>query len=312
MYDNFGRKASEVMKLASKWAFHHHSTTIGTNHVLQGIVEHKDNGAFRILGSLGVDVDQLRIQLRTDEQPPTTCPEKLLWPGEYLREVLTAAETYITRRGCSTIGTGHLLYALSLNPGRTNASVKLRDAGLSSEKIDAAIQKIYPLLKTSTPTKSDEESDLPALDPRLCAYIRAELQRNLLSAELKTFIKTCIGEYAMSQPNDPVPCPQPQPAPEPVKPKQHTCTYYNYNECAAYLKAKYGVDETRIYTGDDGHTTNIWRELIGLHDITQGTFVTLTRDRFDELPQGPVRDFYGRMFDEFAPGEKTLTVFCDW
>jgi ATP-dependent Clp protease ATP-binding subunit ClpA len=129
LFSRFTPRASRILELADQAAREVPHDSIGTEHVLLGLIEEGSGLAIRVLTSLGIEVDDLRAEL-TASMPAPTAPVEGHIPFTALakraleqtaKEALTLAHNYI--------GTEHILLGL-LATDEGLASKVLRRMGL--------------------------------------------------------------------------------------------------------------------------------------------------------------------------------------
>lgn len=107
-----------------------------------------------------------------------------------------------------------------------------------------------------------------------------------------------------------------------IKPEKETKSYHVYTKVRDYLQQKYGYDE-RDYVGRYNRRTtheydptkphwDFWHWVVQHHDITNGCFITFTRDQLHEIQVDWVKEIYSRYLDEFADEDGTLEMWVWW
>jgi ATP-dependent Clp protease ATP-binding subunit ClpC len=138
MFERFTERARRAVVLAQEEARELHHSHIGTEHLLLGLLREQDGIASRVLGELGLAVedvraDVLRIVGRGDDassgQIPFTPDAKRVLELA-LREALTIGHNYI--------GTEHLLLGIARDD-RGVACDLLRSRGVDGERVREAI-----------------------------------------------------------------------------------------------------------------------------------------------------------------------------
>lgn len=106
------------------------------------------------------------------------------------------------------------------------------------------------------------------------------------------------------------------------KPQPKTLIYYDYHECRNYLQEKYGYNE-RDYAGHFTTHNNIkpylnfWHWLIDHEEISNGSYVTFSREnlaewKVDEVIPDWAAEIYTRYLDEFADALGTVEFCTYW
>ena len=147
MFERFTERARQVVVLAQDEARALKHNYIGTEHILLGLLRNEEGLAARVLGSLGVTLDEARRQVArivgsgeeapAGELPFTPRAKKALELA--LREALSLDHNYI--------GTEHILLGL-VQEGEGVANHILADQGADSERIRAAV---FTMLGASPP-----------------------------------------------------------------------------------------------------------------------------------------------------------------
>lgn len=134
----FNREAQNVLNEGVAIAARRYRTNFaGTEHLLHALLE-QENGATHLLAAIGVDPKRLLGQL-----------ERIMMVGEYTREepapftprmkkVMVLAGEHARGKGCSEIGTEHLLVGLLAEKCSRCVEI-LGKAGCNLQKIEAAM-----------------------------------------------------------------------------------------------------------------------------------------------------------------------------
>ncbi len=150
-------RAKKVLELAVDEARRLNHRSIGTEHLLLGLVREGEGIAAEVLGDLGVSLEKLRAQViqvlsqsgagGSPRRDPTTDPvapstgtnfERFT---EGARRVLTLAQEEARRFNHNYIGTEHLLLGLTREPDREAARV-LAEMGVQLPRVRTAIEFI--------------------------------------------------------------------------------------------------------------------------------------------------------------------------
>ena len=133
-WDDFTGTARRVIISAIQRAEEFRSPTIGTEHMLLGLVEWADFGAAEILTTLGGDVEKIWDTVTKSIEPGQEDVDKeTLKFDETALDVLDAAVEESRRLGQETIGTEHLLLGL-LKVQHGNVYRILSESGISYDK----------------------------------------------------------------------------------------------------------------------------------------------------------------------------------
>lgn len=113
---------------------------VGTEHLLLGLLDARECGAFRILRRLGVDPARLRAALEEGSQPRGSAADAAaaqLPLAPEAKQALEAALAEATTLGSATVGTEHLLLALARGGGRVSGV--LQELAVGPDRVRAAI-----------------------------------------------------------------------------------------------------------------------------------------------------------------------------
>ncbi|MBC7243124.1 MAG: NDP-hexose 4-ketoreductase, partial [Anaerolineae bacterium] len=166
--DRFTRRARHALARAASEAKRLNHSSIGTEHILLGLVRQKDCTAVAILRELGLDPDWIiraleraakrgdRITLREPELTPRT------------KRVIEYSFEEARLMGQDYVGTEHLLLAI-LREGEGIASDILRGMGLDLEQVrlktaETVMERKAKARATTEPAKEKSESKTPLLD----------------------------------------------------------------------------------------------------------------------------------------------------
>src|SRR5437588_8894600 len=151
-FDKFTKRARKVLSLAQEEAqrLQHHS--IGTEHLLLGLVREGEGVAANVLSNLGVDLTRVRsaIELRIGRGDRVVSGEIGLTPGA--KKVIELAVDEARRLNHHYIGTEHLLLGLVRESEGIAAGV-LESLGVNLEKVRT--QTIQVLSQSGAPHERD-------------------------------------------------------------------------------------------------------------------------------------------------------------
>ena len=154
MYEKFTNRARRVVILAQEEARMSGHPSIGTEHVLLGLIREDEGiGAqvlkSEVLKSLGLTVEDVRLRVKEIVGQGQATPS----PGEPIPfapsggKVLESANQESLRRGHDRIGTEHILLGL-IRDGESAASRILVTLGAGLDRIErstnALVQRYYP------------------------------------------------------------------------------------------------------------------------------------------------------------------------
>ncbi len=151
--ERFTQRARHVLSLASQEAEEMHQNTIGTEHLLLGLIEEEGSVAGRVLRDLGLEVDRVKEMVERFSPAGQYHGGKIdLSPGT--QQVLAYAIEEARRMGHHYIGAEHLLLGLvRLNEGI--AMDILRKLGVTPEQIRRQTRRV---LQETTSTNSATQS----------------------------------------------------------------------------------------------------------------------------------------------------------
>jgi len=159
-FARYTNRARRALALARQQALELGHAYVGTEHLLLGILDERDNHAVRVIDSLGVDPDDLRAELNgylrpgeahTSETPLTA----------HVRAALESATNESSKLGHNYIGCEHILLGLISEPEGLAGSV-LRQLGLdlqATRRAVAAALAAYAQAVANEPTVSRNRLD---------------------------------------------------------------------------------------------------------------------------------------------------------
>jgi ATP-dependent Clp protease ATP-binding subunit ClpA len=131
--NNFTPRAQQVLALARKEADRFNHNFIGTEHVLLGLIKLGQGVAFQVLGKMGLDPENVRMEI--EKQVGTGPDRKMLEPIPYtprVKKVLALAAKEARALNHTYVGTEHLLLGL-LHEGDGVAGRVLKNLGVDAE-----------------------------------------------------------------------------------------------------------------------------------------------------------------------------------
>ncbi len=176
-FNNFTPRARQILLLANKEAERFNHDHIGSIHLLLGIIALGEGVAFDVLSSMGLKLNQLRIEVEKEFSPSgdvgTAGPRPLT---VRLKKILLMAAKEAAAMNYSFIGTEHLLLAL-LREGESKAARILQNLNINLENVRMEVIKALDAdfipgaeMQQDNPGQSQSEipagsgSDLPALN----------------------------------------------------------------------------------------------------------------------------------------------------
>jgi len=138
---NFTPRACKVMQLAEKEALRLNHPFVGTEHLLIGLLEIRDQGVAQgVLKKCGVQPQAVCYEVeRIDGRGPDS-PVKLILPTPRLKKVFNLAREESGELGHTYIGTEHLLLAM-LREGRGVGARTLRQLNVDLHRIVQEIRR---------------------------------------------------------------------------------------------------------------------------------------------------------------------------
>ena len=116
LLNRYTARVQTVMNLATQAAQEHGHTSIGTEHILAGMIAEAENLAVKVLRSLDVDLDDLHGELqgilRSAAAAPRAPSKKGVVMSPRARRVLKLAQKEALHLGHNYIGTEHVLLGL--------------------------------------------------------------------------------------------------------------------------------------------------------------------------------------------------------
>src|SRR5499427_8275611 len=168
-FEKFTERARKVLSLAEVEAqrFNHHS--IGTEHLLLGLLREGEGVAAKVLSNLGVELDNVRsaVEFIIGRGDRIVLGEIGLTPRA--KKVIELAVDEARRLNHHYIGTEHLLLGL-VREGEGIAAGVLESLGVNLEKVRTHTLQVLGL--PSTPQKVTEPRTSPA--PQLMIELLAE------------------------------------------------------------------------------------------------------------------------------------------
>jgi ATP-dependent Clp protease ATP-binding subunit ClpC len=152
MQNKFTQKAQRALERAAEEAGSMGHVYIGTEHILLGLALEKDCIAARVLFSKGIGASTVRaaiLRLSGEGECCTPTSESLTPKA---KRVIETSSVIASARGCSYIGTEHLLSALLGEPSSTGASI-IEGAGVS---LSVLLEDLRAHQSSYSPSKKSE------------------------------------------------------------------------------------------------------------------------------------------------------------
>lgn len=141
-FDLLSEMARRAMELAQRDAQARDDGYIGTQHLLEGLIQVEDGNAARVLSALGVDADSLRHRLEEvvrPEQPESGSGP--LQPTRRLKKVVEIGFEEARKQASAYVGTEHLLLGVLIE-GEGVAAHALRESGVSAETVRKELERL--------------------------------------------------------------------------------------------------------------------------------------------------------------------------
>jgi len=129
------QKAKEALGQAKKEAEKIENNYIGSEHILLGIIEHRNNSASKILQSLSVDPERLKIKILEKASWGRKTLEEEFTLTSRARRIFEKAMEECRRLGKTEIGTEHIILGLLAEGEGIAARTLIQDFKLNREDI---------------------------------------------------------------------------------------------------------------------------------------------------------------------------------
>ena len=147
--ERFTQRARRVLSLAHQEAERVHQSSIGTEHLLIGLIEEEGGVAGRVLREMGMELERVREMLLRLTGEGKNPPGGKLELSNDTQQVLEFAVDEARRLGHHYIGTEHLLLALVRTEG--TAVEALRRLGVTPDEIRRQTRRVLQESSTSNP-----------------------------------------------------------------------------------------------------------------------------------------------------------------
>jgi ATP-dependent Clp protease ATP-binding subunit ClpC len=170
MFERLTDRARRVLAYAQDEAREFQHSSIGTEHILLGLIREGDGLAGKALGALGVNVDLVRDKVREFTELATTSSSASLTFTPRAKKVLELSFREALQLGHNYIGTEHLLLGLV----REGDSVAIRI--LAALEIDASLVRAQVLQSMSGQSGPDPSK------PTVLAHVDSAIYRGVVRA----------------------------------------------------------------------------------------------------------------------------------
>ena len=147
--ERFTQRARRVLSLAHQEAESAHQGSIGTEHLLVGLIEEDGGVAGRVLREMGMELERVREMVKRLTGEGKNPPGGKIELSDDTQQVLEFAVEEARRLGHHYIGTEHLLLALVRTEG--TAVEALRRLGVTPDEIRRQTRRVLQESSTNTP-----------------------------------------------------------------------------------------------------------------------------------------------------------------
>lgn len=167
-FDRFTQNAKKSLENAGLLAINTGSNYIGTEHLLLGMLKAQGSIGARLLGELGVRIDNVPVYGNHNIQ--TSTPSGVIELSETAKQTITSALRIAQQYGQPYAGTEHLLYAI-LSQKNSRALSILRDMDVDPGAVKIELEKYLDAQPNQVEVpqhaahrKGNKQSKTPALD----------------------------------------------------------------------------------------------------------------------------------------------------
>jgi ATP-dependent Clp protease ATP-binding subunit ClpA len=140
-FDRFSERAKTVLTLAQEEAERAHHNYIGTEHLLLALMREGHGLAAQVLGSLGLDIAQVRKAIETVLGRDERIVIQQIIPTSRVKKVIEISFEEARRMGNSQVGTHHLLLGVAIE-GEGIAAHVMQDLGADPKRLRAEIERL--------------------------------------------------------------------------------------------------------------------------------------------------------------------------
>jgi ATP-dependent Clp protease ATP-binding subunit ClpC len=158
MFERFTHRARQVIILAQEEAKRLNHGTVGTEHILLGIIREGEGVASKVLESLNIDPERVRAEIESAIGRGEEAPRAEIAFTPRAKKVLELALDEARKLGHNYIGTEHLLLGL-IREGEGVAARILKATGADTERVRSLV--VY-LLGEVGRTPSSAKSGRPS------------------------------------------------------------------------------------------------------------------------------------------------------
>jgi ATP-dependent Clp protease ATP-binding subunit ClpC len=164
MHDKFTERVRKVIFLAREEASRLQHDSIGTEHLLLGLLREGEGIAATVLSNLGLDLDQIRqaVESMVAQTGGTLTIGEIPFTSNAKR-VLELSVEEARQLGHNYVGTEHLLLGL-IREGEGVAAKVLADMGVDRKKVREETLKLLGGHPQQPQAESEEKADTPSLN----------------------------------------------------------------------------------------------------------------------------------------------------
>ena len=158
----FSTDLQTILRYARDEAARTGSYGVGADHVVLGLLRHRDNDACRILSACGVDLDRLKQDIDAQvlgERPVPWADQAQIRPTRGAAALVGGAAYEALKQGLHEISASHLLLALSRHEKSKAAEV------LRSRQLD--YDHLLPLMREKRYALPEQDAALPRMEDLL-------------------------------------------------------------------------------------------------------------------------------------------------
>lgn len=163
MFSRFTQKAIHTIMLAQEEAKQFRHNSVGTEHILLGIIEEGDNIVLDYLGDIGISPETIRnkIEEKVEFGPDDSLPENMPFTPQ-VKQVLGYAWDEARQLGHSYVNVEHVFLALLRETTGVAAKV-LNDLGITAESFKDVVFRLMGE-KVEPQEQTRKKTDTPTLD----------------------------------------------------------------------------------------------------------------------------------------------------
>ena len=161
-FERFTERAKKVLTFAQEEAERSHHSYIGTEHLLLGLMRETDGLAAQVLGSLGLNIETVRVRIQAVLGRNERIIIQQIIPTSRVKKVIEISFEEARSMGNNYVGTEHLLVGL-LAEGEGIAAHVLMDLGATLDKVRSQVERF---LATGGPEPAAAAAAAPTPAPK--------------------------------------------------------------------------------------------------------------------------------------------------